>query len=87
MADFTSAQINVFKEKDLCSPMALMAIYTQLKNTGRDGLILSIARAMENKIEKQDRLQGVDLVMFKSLMQEALKIENDFKISLLERRI
>ncbi|KAF4521060.1 hypothetical protein B566_EDAN008132 [Ephemera danica] len=87
MADFTSAQINVFKEKDLCSPMALMAIYTQLKNTGRDGLILSIARAMENKIEKQDRLQGVDLVMFKSLMQEALKIENDFTISLLERRI
>lgn len=87
MTDYTEAQANMLKEKDICSPLVLMLIYEQLKNTGSDGLILSIARAMEHRIEERDQLIGVNMESFRRLIKESINIEVKNKISSLEKRI
>ncbi|KAF4531152.1 hypothetical protein B566_EDAN017171 [Ephemera danica] len=85
--EYTEAQINMLKERDMCSPLVLMLICEQLKNSGSDVLVLSIAKAMEHKIKERDRLMGVNMESFRSLIQEAIHIEIRKKIVLLEKRI
>ncbi|KAF4527067.1 hypothetical protein B566_EDAN013512 [Ephemera danica] len=51
------------------------------------GLIVSIAKAMENRIAKKDRLTGVSPSSFRSLIKKSIEIETRNKITILEMRI
>ena len=87
MAEYTEAQTNVLKENDLFSPLVLMTIYETFNITGRDGLIVSIAKAMESRIAKKDRLTGVSPSSFRSLIKDSIEIETRNKITMLEKQI